>query len=118
MSDVAKVTDANRRLAERMFSGTDSPDDYAPDAVVWHSYDQVVRPWIANAARAQASATNPRDLIRDLRVFPHADGFAAQFRFVLPGDEVGVPSASFVAVVDGKVTRVDEYVNPPKSSVR
>ncbi len=108
-------------IAKRFFGAVSAGDIdavramYAPDAKIWHNNDGqtqtvdqnlVVLGWIA------ANVKNFR--YEDVRCEATAMGFVEQHVTCgvgLKGNEFRIPACIVCTVVDGKVTRVDEYLD-------
>ncbi|EME20442.1 nuclear transport factor 2 family protein [Rhodococcus triatomae] len=88
---------------------------YAPDARIWHNEDgreQTVRENLRVLRWLARTLENFR--YEDIRRHALPTGFAQQhvLRAVLPGHGLlEVPAALFVRVTDGRITRIDEYVD-------
>jgi ketosteroid isomerase-like protein len=89
---------------------------YAPDAVVWHNVDgkeQSVDEGLAMVSWAREHLNGlHHDEVRRQRT---EHGFVQQhvLRATTPsGAELSVPACIVVTVQDGKVTRLDEYIDP------
>jgi ketosteroid isomerase-like protein len=108
-------------LAERFIRAVESGDldavkaAYAPDAVIWHNFDGVeqgpednlrILSWFARAL--------PGRRYRIVRREALADGFFQQHivEATLPdGTAWSMPACLVVKVSDGKITRLDEYLD-------
>ncbi|WP_068275432.1 nuclear transport factor 2 family protein [Aldersonia kunmingensis] len=88
---------------------------YAPHAKIWHN-DNGIEETVAENLRVLRWLSNTLENFRyeDIRRAELPDGFAQQhvLRADLPGHgPLEVPAAMFVQVVDGQITRIDEYVD-------
>lgn len=88
---------------------------YSPDAVIWHNDDRLEQT-VPDNLRVLRWLTRVLDDFRyeDIRRDILPWGFAQQhvLRATLPGHgPLEVPAALFVRVVDGRITRIDEYVD-------
>lgn len=95
----------------------------APDAVIWHNTSQVEEgpeTVVAAAAAMHTAFTGIRYEVRS--VLPTPEGAVGQFVLRMTaadGDEVAMAAAMFVRVDgDGRVTRVDEYLDSAQSPRR
>lgn len=88
---------------------------YSPDAVIWHNDDRLEQT-VPDNLRVLRWLTRVLDDFRyeDIRRDILPWGFAQQhvLRATLAGHgPLEVPAALFVRVVDGRITRIDEYVD-------
>jgi len=93
---------------------------YAPDAVIWHNFDEVeqnvednlrVLGWMAGAF------TSRRYEVVFRREWD--DGFVQQHVLHLEkkdGTTVALPACIVARVVDGKITRIDEYLDSAQAA--
>jgi ketosteroid isomerase-like protein len=86
---------------------------FTDDAVIWHNYDQVSQPAMeALAALAPLAALQPRYEVAGRDV---VDGACIQRHVVhltLPGGEsAAIPAIQRIAVTDGRIRRIDEYMD-------
>jgi ketosteroid isomerase-like protein len=113
-------------LATRFFAAVTAGDIetvracYAPDAVIWHNTDGatqtvdenlVVLGWIAK------NVTNFR--YEDVRLQSTSTGFVEQHLTcgTSPGGKpFAIPACIICTVVDGRVTRVDEYLDSAQTA--
>jgi ketosteroid isomerase-like protein len=113
-------------LATRFFAAIEAGDvqavaaTYADDAVIWHNYDQVeqckddnVRT-LAYVVRTVA-ARSYDDITRVIL----DDGFVQQhvLRGTAPGGALEVPAMMRVWMRDGRITRLDEYLDTAQVAV-
>ncbi len=109
-----------KALAKRFFDSVEQGDVetlvdcYAPDAEIWHNTDDLIQGPQDNKAVLTGMVARIRDRLYDNRrvvVFP--GGFMQQhvLRGVRVHDDVAVtlPACVICAVVDGRITRLDEY---------
>jgi ketosteroid isomerase-like protein len=102
--------DEIQAVAERFFRAIEEGDldavkaCYASDAVVWHNF--VV------GAVANRRYEEVRRVVLD-------DGFVQQhvLRGDAPGGRLEMPAMMRVWVADGRVTRIDEYLDPAQANV-
>jgi uncharacterized protein len=109
------------RVAERLFDAITAGrlDDvrslYADDAVIWHSNDGRTQGPDENVATLRWATTNLRDMrYTDVRRSATDEGFVQQhvLRAVnRRGDEVAAPACIVCQVRDGRITRLDEYLD-------
>jgi ketosteroid isomerase-like protein len=122
MDDDRLDPDAVNELAERFFAAIEAGDLdaaiawYAPDAVVWHNYDDAEQGVAQNRATLGWLCANVANRsYGDVRRVVVGDGFVQQH--VLRGDAPGGPLAlaammrvHCVTTPDGlRITRLDEY---------
>ena len=96
---------------------------YAPDAVIWHNDDLIEQPVEDNLKVLQGLHRAVSGLRYDVvRRVPAADGVLQQhvLRGRLPdGAEVALHAAMYLQVQDGRITRIEEYLDSAKrSSIR
>lgn len=107
-------------MAQRFFDAIEAGDietmreSFTPDAAIWHNTDELIvtRDQTAQTLTGMVARIKDREYAdRRLTVFP--GGFVQQH--VLKGKrthddvEVRLPCAIVCTVVDGKITRLDEY---------
>jgi ketosteroid isomerase-like protein len=108
-------------LARRLFAAVTAGEVdavrkmYAPDAVIWHNNDGKTQSVDANVRVLGWIAKNVRDFrYEDVRCQPTPTGFVEQHitRGVSPGGTpFEIPACIVCTVVDGKITRLDEYLD-------
>src|SRR5690349_12369459 len=106
------------RLAAAMASGNigDFAAIWTDDAVLWHNYDSKLIPkeeFVAGVANMHSLCTELAFVDRVVYSIPI--GFVSQQRFVgvsRSGASFDVPACIVGHVRDGKLARVDEYVDP------
>jgi uncharacterized protein len=88
---------------------------YALDAVVWHNTDGMEQNVDANLRVLAWIAKNVKDFrYEDVRCQPTPTGFVEQHLTcgIAPGGEpFAVPTCIVCTIVDGRITRVDEYLD-------
>ena len=94
---------------------------YAPDARIWHNFDQIVLTPAESVAGLELLFTNftQRRYI-DVRRTPTPNGFVQQHILRLTrvdGVVIDWPGCIVFEVADGKITRLDEYVDIATLSV-
>ena len=109
------------RLAEKFFSAIEAGDVdalrqlYAPDAEIWHNTDGLVQTPDDNARTLGWITTNLRDIsYTKIKRSVTDDGFVQQHVLVATnraGDRVEVPACIVTTIRDGRITRLDEYVD-------
>ncbi|MBB5917802.1 ketosteroid isomerase-like protein [Nocardia transvalensis] len=108
-------------LADRFFAAVSAGDAaaltemYLPDARIWHN-DDATEQTVTENLRVLRWLSRTVDNLRyeEIRRYPLRDGFAQQhvLRGHLPGHgALEVPAALFVRVRDGRIGRIDEYVD-------
>lgn len=106
-------------LAGRFFAAVTAGDleairaMYAPDAVVWHNYDRASQT-VEENLRVLGTLPSVVENFRyeDVRRQATTHGFIEQHvvRGTTPsGEELDIPSCIVCTVVDGRITRLDEY---------
>ena len=108
-------------VAERLFKAIEAGDVdavkeiYAPDAEIWHNTDGVVQSPDDNVRTLAWITTNLRDIAyTEIRRSATDDGFVQQHVLVLTnraGQRVEVPACIVVRIADGRITRLDEYID-------
>jgi ketosteroid isomerase-like protein len=109
------------QLASRFFQALERGDVaavsecYAPDAMIWHNYDQVEQTRDANLRVLRWVVDNVAGLrYEDIRRVALDDGFVQQhvLRGTAPnGTPLEVPAMMRVMVADGRITRLEEYLD-------
>jgi ketosteroid isomerase-like protein len=93
---------------------------YAPDATIWHNYDQqdeTVEQNLRTLTFLVARVGNRR--YGEIRRIILDDGFVQQhvLRGDAPGGRLDMPAMMRVWVSDGRITRLEEYVDSVQTSV-
>ncbi|MFF0492005.1 nuclear transport factor 2 family protein [Nocardia sp. NPDC004068] len=113
-------------LADRFFAAVSAGDVatltelYAPDARIWHNDDNAEQTVAENLRVLRWLSRTVEDLrYEDIRRHPLPDGFAQQH--VLRGRLAGhgaleVPACLFVRVREGRIVRIEEYVDSAATS--
>ncbi|HEU4841934.1 MAG TPA: nuclear transport factor 2 family protein [Ilumatobacteraceae bacterium] len=114
MSDV-------HELADRFFAAIEAGDIaavrdiYAPDAEIWHNTDGLVQSPDDNARTLGWIAANLRDVTyTKVKRSATDDGFVQQHVLVATnraGARIEVPACIVTTVRDGRITRLDEYLD-------
>jgi ketosteroid isomerase-like protein len=114
-------TDDPIRLAERLIAAVTAGDVegvracYAPDIVVWHNSDGVEQSADENLRVLGWVIENIRDLrYEDIRRQRTPTGFVEQhvLHGTAPnGAQLSIPACLVGTVVDGRITRLDEYLD-------
>jgi len=109
------------QLASRFFQALERGDVaavgecYAPDAMIWHNYDQLEQALDANLRVLRWVVDNVAGLrYEDIRRVVLDDGFVQQhvLRGTAPnGAPLEVPAMMRVMVADGRITRLEEYLD-------
>ena len=84
------------------------------DAVIWHNYDQIEQHKADNLRTLQYVIATVQDRsYDDVRRTVLDDGFVQQhvLRGTAPGGPLEVPAMLRVWVADGRITRLDEYLD-------
>ena len=108
-------------VAERFFAAIPKGDldavraIYADDAVIWHNNDQQEQNVAQNLAVLGWVVKNISELrYEDVRRFPLPGGFVQQhvLRGRAPnGTALAIPAGLVCAVANGRITRLDEYLD-------
>lgn len=112
---------AVRAFAKRFFDAIEQGDvdtvrdSYTPDVGIWHNFDDKVQTREENVATLQGMVERISERVydnRQLEVFP--GGFVQQhvLRGVRKdGSRVSLPAALICRMRDGKIARLDEYLD-------
>ncbi len=121
------MPDSPLEVADRVFAAIQAGDVeavralYHPDIRVWHNFDQVEQTRDENLRVLAWMARKLKDRSYDeIRRFETADGFAQQhiLRGIAPnGERLECPAAAFCTVKDGKITRIEEYLDTAQTAV-
>jgi ketosteroid isomerase-like protein len=87
---------------------------YSADAVIWHNTDDVEQTVDQNLATLQWVCDNLAErAYEDVRRTEYDGGFVQQhtLRFTKNGERRGLPACIVATVADGKITRIDEYLD-------
>ncbi|MDZ4375820.1 MAG: nuclear transport factor 2 family protein [Phenylobacterium sp.] len=112
---------AIRAFAKRFFDAIEQGDvdtvrdSYTPDVEIWHNFDDAIQTREENVATLKGMVGRISDRVYDerrLEVFP--DGFVQQH--VLRGTRkdgarLSLPAALICRLRDGKIARLDEYID-------
>jgi ketosteroid isomerase-like protein len=114
-------------VAERLFAAIQAGDVegvraiYAPDVRVWHNFDMTVQTADENLRVLAWMVRKVRGLrYEDIRRVEIPGGFVQQhvLRGTAPnGQPIDVPAAMFCTVVDGRITRLEEYLDTAQTAV-
>jgi ketosteroid isomerase-like protein len=115
-------------VADRLFKAIERGDVdaisgiYAPDVKIWHNFDGVEQTADQNLAVLAWVATNISDLAyTDIRRSPTATGFVQQHvlrgRVRASGREIAIPACIVCTVKNGRITRLDEYLDSAQTAV-
>jgi uncharacterized protein len=120
MTETTTTTDA-LAVADRFFAAIDAGDleavraIYADDAEIWHNTDGVVQTRDENLRTLGWVVTNLRDRSYDeVRRSAMDDGFVQQHVLRATradGERVEIPACIVCRVADGRITRLDEYID-------
>ncbi len=108
-------------VAEKLFRAIEQGDVdrvraiYAPECTVWHNFDEVEQSAEQNLELLGGIVKRIRGLrYEEIRRRRTAEGFLQQhvLRGTAPnGSELEVPACMLVTVRDGKITRIEEYLD-------
>lgn len=113
-------------LAAKFFAAIQAGDietvraTYADDAVIWHNYDQIEQGKDDNLRTLQyVIRTVEGRSYDDVRRTVLDDGFVQQhvLRGMTPGGALEVPAMLRIWVADGRITRLDEYLDTAQVAV-
>ena len=114
----------NEELVAAFFAALEAGDIgtlreiYAPDAVIWHNDDLIEQPVEENLRVLQGLHRVVSGLRYDItRRVPAPDGVLQQhvLRGTLPnGADVELHAAMYLQVRDGRITRIEEYLDSGK----
>ena len=93
---------------------------YSPDATIWHNYDGVDQDVERNLAVLAWIVRNIAGRRYDeVRRIVLDDGFVQQhvLRGEAPGGRLEIPAMMRVMVAEGKVTRIEEYLDTAQTAV-
>jgi len=106
-------------VAERLFAAITAGDIaavralYAPDAVIWHNHDGIRQTPEENLTVLAWVTRHIIDLrYEEVRRQPTRDGFVQQHVLrgkTTDGKDIAIPACLVCTVVDGRITRLDEY---------
>lgn len=118
---------SNLDLCDRLFSAIMRGDIeavrgiYAPDAVIWHNDDKTAQSPEQNLRVLGWVTRNVKDLrYEEIRRHETPAGFVQQhvLRGIAPnGTPIEVPACIVCEVRDGRVTRLDEYLDSAQTAV-
>jgi ketosteroid isomerase-like protein len=120
MADIDALVDSFITALEG--NGTEAlAANMAPGAVVWHNHDRLEVDAIANMAGIDIlKKLVPDAKFETVRLAAIADGFVLQFvlggTVAANGRPFEMQNAVIISTVDGKITRIDEYVDPTVGS--
>lgn len=111
----------NLALAERFMAALEACDVatvrelYAPDARIWHNFDQALQPVEDNIRSLEWMHRRLTGITYDIvRREPIPDGFCQQhvLRGTLPsGEPFAMPACAIIKVEDGRIVSLDEYLD-------
>jgi ketosteroid isomerase-like protein len=118
---------SNLDLCDRLFSAIMRGDIeavrgiYAPDAVIWHNDDKTAQAPEQNLRVLGWVTRNVKDLrYEEIRRHETPAGFVQQhvLRGIAPnGTPIEVPACIVCEVRDGRITRLDEYLDSAQTAV-
>ena len=120
------MSDSPLAVADRLFAAIQAGDVegvravYAPDIEVWHNFDKLNQTADENLRVLAWMVRKVKDRrYEDVRRHETPDGFAQQhvLRGIAPNGEVlDMPAAVFCTVKDGRITRLEEYLDPAQAA--
>lgn len=115
------MTDSHLEVAQRLFAAISAGnvdavrEIYAPDAMIWHNNDGVEQSADDNLRLLRWVVTNVRNLrYENIRLQSTDAGFLQQhvLRGTAPnGRELNIPACIICTVRNGRITRLDEYID-------
>lgn len=118
---------SNLEICERLFAAIMRADIeavralYAPDAVIWHNNDGLAQAPEENLRTLAWVTKNIKDLrYEEMRRHDTGSGFVQQhvLRGIAPnGKPLDLPACIVCEVKDGKITRLDEYLDSAHTAV-
>lgn len=121
MSVTEAHASAMRALADRFFGAIEAGDIsgvascYARDAIIWHNDDKLETGLAQNLEMLRQFIANvPKRVYANRRFFPVEGGFIQQHDTELhlsDGRVLSLPVCIVFKVVDGKIQRLDEYLD-------
>lgn len=121
MSVTEAHTTAMKALADKFFGAIEAGDIdgvsscYAKDAIIWHNDDKLETAPAQNLeVLKQFIANVPKRVYANRRFFPVEGGFIQQHETELhlaDGRVLSLPVCIVFKVVDGKIQRLDEYLD-------
>ena len=123
------MSDSPLDVADRLFAAIQAGDVegvravYHPDIEVWHNFDKLNQTADENLRVLAWMVRKMKDRRYEVvRRYETADGFAQQhvLRGIAPnGETLDMPAAVFCTVKDGRITRLEEYLDPaPAAALR
>lgn len=114
------------QLADRLFAAIMAGDVdtvrgiYADDVEVWHNFDMAIQTREQNLRVLGWMSKTARDLrYTEIDRVIVADGFVQQhvLKAIAPdGTELTIPAMLRIRCADGKITRLDEYLDPAQAA--
>ena len=114
-------------VADRFFAAIEAGDIaavreiYSPDAEIWHNTDGLVQGPDDNARTLSWIAANLRDVsYTKIKRSATDDGFVQQHVLVATnraGNRVELPACIVTTISDGRITRLDEYLDSASIAV-
>ena len=114
-------------IADRFFAAIEAGDIatvreiYSPDAEIWHNTDGLVQGPDDNARTLSWITANLRDVsYTKIKRSATDDGFVQQHVLVATnraGNRVEVPACIVTTISDGRITRLDEYLDSASIAV-
>jgi len=112
----------SREIVSAFFAALESGDIeaireiYAPDIVVWHNYDQVEQDLEQSLKVLKAFRRTVSDVRYEIiRQADTGDGVLQQHILhgrLSDGRNIAIPAAIYLQVRDGRITRIEEYLDP------
>lgn len=117
---------SNLELCEQFFAAITRGDIdavagfYAPNAVIWHNNDGIEMTPEQNLRALRWITKNMQDFrYEDVRRFDTGSGFVQQHTTcgtTASGAAFSIPACVIVQVVDGRITRLDEYLDSAQTA--
>lgn len=121
------MTHPNIALLDRIIAAAEAGDAsdlaniYAPDAVIWHNHDLRDTTVAQNGRLLEGMAKWVTDRTYDERRISAFEGGAVQQHVlrgtrVSTGEKIALHACVVITVVDGKITRLDEYIDSAEAA--
>lgn len=112
--------------ADKLFTAIEKGDVdairaiYSADAKIWHNSDNIAQSVEENLAVLKWVTTNIKGLkYTEVRRQPTPGGFVQQhvLRGQFGGQEIALPACIIATVEDGRITRIDEYLDSAQTAI-
>jgi|SRR5579885_182778 ketosteroid isomerase-like protein len=114
-------------VADRLFTAIERGDVdairniYAPDARIWHNFDEIEQTVDQNLAVLRWVVENIGEIsYSEIRRYPTPAGFIQQHvlrgRLKSTGRAIAIPACIVCTVANGRITRLDEYLDSAQTA--